>query len=75
MTGRIADLAWPGARLLGEADGASVHNRPEAVFRDRWRQNELANAGWTIVRFTWEDTLRPGCVVYVVRNALARAGT
>jgi hypothetical protein len=70
----IADLAWLGARLLGEADGASVHNRPEAVFRDRWRQNELANAGWTIIRFTWEDTLRPGYVVYVVRNALTRAG-
>jgi hypothetical protein len=69
----IADLAWLRARVLGEADGASVHDLPDAVFRDRWRQNELANAGWTVIRFTWEDTLRPGYIAYVVRNALARA--
>jgi hypothetical protein len=68
----IGDLAWLGARVLGEADGAAVHDQPEAVFRDRWRQNALANAGWLIIRFTWQDTLRPGYIVEVVRNALAR---
>lgn len=69
----IGDLAWLAARVLGEADGVEVHDRPEAVFRDRWRQNDLASAGWTIIRFTWQDTLQPGYVVHVVRNALARA--
>lgn len=69
----IGDLAWLGARVLGEADGAEVHDQPDAVFRDRWRQNALANAGWVVIRFTWADTLRPGYIVYVVRNALARA--
>jgi hypothetical protein len=69
----IGDLAWLDARVLGEADGVEVHGRPAAVFEDRWRQNELASAGWIIIRFTWQDTLRPGYVVYVVRNALARA--
>jgi hypothetical protein len=71
----IGDLAWLDARVLGEADGAEVHGRPEAVFEDRWRQNELTSAGWIVIRFTWQDTLRPGYVVYVVRNALARAVT
>jgi hypothetical protein len=69
----VGDLAWLAARVLGEADGAEVHDRPEAIFRDRWRQNELANAGWIIIRFTWADTLRQGYIVYVVRGALARA--
>jgi hypothetical protein len=69
----IGDLAWLHARVLGEADGAAVHDRPQAVFQDRWRQNELASAGWIVIRFTWQDTLRPGYVVYVVRSALARA--
>jgi hypothetical protein len=69
----IGDLAWLRARVLGEADGVDIHDQPEAVFRDRWRQNELVSAGWTIIRFTWQDTLQPGYVVYVVRNALARA--
>jgi very-short-patch-repair endonuclease len=69
----IGDLAWLQARVLAEADGAEVHSQPRAVFRDRRRQNELANAGWTIVRFTWQDTLKPGYIAHVVRNALARA--
>jgi hypothetical protein len=69
----ISDLAWLAARVLGEADGAEVHDQPEAVFRDRWRQNELVNAGWIVVRFTWGDTLRSGYIAYVVRTALARA--
>jgi very-short-patch-repair endonuclease len=69
----IADLAWLPARLLAEADGVGVHDRPDAVFRDRWRQNELANAGWTILRFTWEDTFRTGYIAHVVRAALGRA--
>ncbi|QSB14658.1 type IV toxin-antitoxin system AbiEi family antitoxin domain-containing protein [Natronosporangium hydrolyticum] len=69
----IADFAWLGARVLGEADGGEVHSRPDALFRDRWRQNALANAGWRIIRFTWEDTLRPGYIPYVVRQALAGA--
>lgn len=69
----IADLAWLGARVLGEADGQSVHEHPDALFRDRWRQNDLANAGWVVIRFTWADTLRPGYIGYVVRQALGRA--
>lgn len=69
----VGDLAWLSARVMGEADGTAVHGQPDAVFRDRWRQNDLANAGWTVVRFTWQDTLEPGYVPYVVRNALARA--
>jgi very-short-patch-repair endonuclease len=71
----IGDLAWLGARVLGEADGVDVHGQPDAVFKDRWRQNELASAGWIIIRFTWRDTLQPDYVVYVVRKALARPVT
>jgi very-short-patch-repair endonuclease len=69
----IADLAWTRARLVGEADGFEAHDNPVAVFRDRRRQNDIVQAGFTPVRFTWEDTLTPDYIPSVVRAALAEA--
>ncbi|GAA1659247.1 DUF559 domain-containing protein [Catellatospora bangladeshensis] len=67
------DMLWRAARLIAEADGGEVHDRPEAVFRDRQRQNDLTNAGYRIIRFTWPDTLDPATIPRVVRRALARS--
>jgi hypothetical protein len=66
-----ADMAWLRAKLIAEADGAGPHCLPDAVFADRHRQNVLVNAGWQILRFTWADTLRPGYIPDMVRQALA----
>jgi very-short-patch-repair endonuclease len=66
----IADMAWPSADLLAEADGRGPHGTPEAVFADRRRQNRLVNAGWPILRFTWKDTLNPDYIPFMVRAAL-----
>lgn len=56
--GRV-DLAWrlpDGTWLLVEIDGAEVHSTPEAVFRDRSRQNSLVSAGGSrLLRFTAKD--------------------
>ena len=68
----VADAAWPKARVAGEADGREPHGSPDALFQDRWRQNRMANAGWTILRFTWPDTLRPDYIPATVRSALRR---
>nr|WP_239542224.1 type IV toxin-antitoxin system AbiEi family antitoxin domain-containing protein [Micromonospora terminaliae] len=68
----IGDLAWRGARIIAEADGQSPHQTPQAVYEDRVRQNRLSNAGWTILRFTWPDTLRPDYIPHTVARALRR---
>jgi len=52
-----ADMLWRRHRLIGEADGAEFHDRPDALYRDRTRQNDLIAAGFAVVRFTWQDTL------------------
>ncbi|MDR7382419.1 hypothetical protein [Promicromonospora iranensis] len=56
--GRI-DLAWrlpDGSWLLVEIDGAEVHRAPQAVYRDRNRQNSLVSAGGSrLLRFTAKD--------------------
>ncbi|MEU8180391.1 type IV toxin-antitoxin system AbiEi family antitoxin domain-containing protein [Micromonospora sp. NPDC049047] len=69
----IGDLGWRASRVIAEADGRGPHDVPEAAFADRRRQNRLVNAGWTILRFTWEDTLRPDYIPWTVRQAIAAA--
>ncbi|MEV6816239.1 DUF559 domain-containing protein [Micromonospora sp. NPDC051296] len=66
----VGDLGWRRARLIAEADGGGPHAAPEALFADRQRQNRLVNAGWTVLRFTWADTLRPDYIPFTVRQAL-----
>jgi very-short-patch-repair endonuclease len=67
------DLAWPSRLLDVEADGAGPHSDPEALFRDRERQNELIGLGWTVLRFTWADVIhRPAYVVACVARHLRR---
>ncbi len=69
------DLAWerPGRRvLIAEADGREPHERPEALFQDRFRANDFTGTGRVdMVRFTWDDLKRPGYVVSVLRRNLA----
>jgi hypothetical protein len=67
----VGDLAWLRPRIIGEADGAGPHGTPEAVFADRHRQNNIMNAGWHVLRFTWQDTLRPDIIPAKVREAIA----
>jgi hypothetical protein len=68
----IADLAWLGRRVAGEADGVDAHDNPDAVFRDRARQNAIVAAGFVPVRFTWADTMEPDRVPRVIRAAMTR---
>jgi very-short-patch-repair endonuclease len=78
-TGRFVarvDLAYPGRRLVVEADGAAFHSDhggdPTPLYRDRDRQNQLSRLGWTVLRFTWPDVLtRPDHIAALVRHALS----
>jgi hypothetical protein len=69
----LVDLAFPRLRLAIELDGRAWHSAGDRFQRDRTRQNRLVNAGWTVLRFTWEDvTERPAEVVASIRAALTR---
>lgn len=56
--------------LLLEADGRSVHDAPEALYRDRARANALVALGHDVIRCTWADTLDPYRIPAMVRAAL-----
>jgi very-short-patch-repair endonuclease len=57
VLGRL-DLCWPEAKLWVELDGSVWHDQPDALFRDRERQNDVvAELAWLPLRFTWRDVL------------------
>jgi very-short-patch-repair endonuclease len=72
MVGRV-DFAWPDHRVAVETDGFAFHSDRTRYRSDRRRGNALALAGWTVLRFSWEDVVsRPEVVVGQVRLALGR---
>lgn len=68
--GRV-DFARPDLRLAIEVDGYEWHSSLEAFGHDRARQNELVAAGWTVLRFTWNDVTKgPERVANAIRRIL-----
>ncbi len=57
--------------LVVEIDGAAYHSDRQAFRRDRRRDNAAVIAGYTVLRFTFEDVmLHPEQLLAVVRQAL-----
>jgi hypothetical protein len=67
-----SDFGWKGSRVLGEADGMVKYDDIRAVRVEKQRQDALTRAGWTIVRWTWQELTRnPDLVAARLRHALA----
>ena len=67
------DFLWPAERLVVETDGGVAHMTRRAFEEDRRRDQRLAAAGYTVVRFTWRQLSDdPDNVRRVVRDLLAR---
>ena len=68
------DHAWLAHRTVAEADGALKYTSPEALFAEKRREDRLREAGFEVVRYTWDEALRsPALVAARVRAAFARA--
>lgn len=57
------DFCWPGARVIGEADGLAKYGDTPAQVREakrrEWaRQRALEAAGWIVIRWTWDELAR-----------------
>lgn len=69
-----SDFGWEGPRVLGEADGMVKYDDIRAVRAEKLRQDALARAGWTTVRWSWQElTAQPGLVIARLRHALANS--
>jgi very-short-patch-repair endonuclease len=69
----IIDVAFPAIKLAIELDGRAWHVDRDRFQHDRTRQNRLVAAGWTVLRFTWEDVkYRLDAVLAEISAAVAR---
>lgn len=70
-----SDLGYSQWRIAIEYDGAGTHRDDPQTFReDRRRQNQLLNAGWTVLRFTGADLFgEPAVMIATIRAAIAAA--
>ena len=65
------DIGFPEINLAVEIDGREFHTASADFEKDRWRQNDLVNAGWRVLRFParmLEET--PQLVLAVIAEAL-----
>lgn len=62
------DLAYPERLIAIEVDGFAFHSGRNAFDADRRRQNDLAAAGWIVLRFTSKSTVEE--IVKAVRDLL-----
>ena len=69
----FVDIGFPEINLAVEIDGREFHTAAADFENDRWRQNDLVNAGWRVLRFTarmLEEA--PHLVLAAITEALAR---
>jgi predicted transcriptional regulator of viral defense system len=58
LAGFLVDFHWPGTTLVVETDGFAYHATPTAFEADRARDQALTLAGYTVVRFTYNQVTR-----------------
>lgn len=76
-----ADFAWPVHRTLGEFDGRVKYGRllragetsSDVVFAEKVREDAMRDAGWQVVRWTWDDLSHPYRIAERLYRAFSRA--
>ncbi len=67
------DFLWREYRTVGEADGKVKYTDSNVVWEEKLRQEDIADLGFELVRWTWEIDKHPERVVQRVERALRRA--
>ena len=70
------DQCFEEHRTVAEADGALKYATTADLFAEKRREDRLREAGFEVVRYTWDDALhRPDALAARVRRAFLRAAS
>jgi len=67
------DFVVKGTKVIVEFDGRVKYDDDGELFREKKREDRLRALGYTVVRVTWADLMRPGAVVAKVAAGLKLA--
>jgi hypothetical protein len=57
------DFCWPQYRVIAEADGAMKYADPERAIKQLRRDQQLRDAGYKVVHFTWHELFGASAMV------------
>jgi Protein of unknown function (DUF559) len=70
-----ADFLWPRYRVIGEADGMNKYTSADVLRREKVRQENLLQLGFTVIRWTWPEAYRrPDALAHRALETLIRCG-
>ena len=65
------DFLWRAPKVIAEADGLVKYNDRNDLLKERERDHQLREAGYTTVHFTWRELFQtPETVIARIRSAL-----
>ena len=71
----IVDFLWDAYRVVGEADGMGKYVDLDVLRREKLRQERLAQDGFAVVRWTWQEVYhRPDAIADRAAQTLRRRG-
>ena len=67
------DALFAEQRTIVEFDGRVKYDDPDAIWREKLREDRLRELGYEVVRVTWAELFDPVALAAKVRRAFDRA--
>ena len=76
-----SDFGWPDRGVLGEFDGRSKYGEllrkpgqsaEQVLIAEKLREDRMRELGWVVIRWMWQDLMRPEALIRRLQQAFAR---